>query len=116
MTQAMLDRYAMPRVNILENNEAVMIEAELPGIVKGAAEVELRDGHLFLRADRSATDRDSTVKLRERPDAGYYRVFKLSDDIDKDHVEATMEDGVLTLVLPKIETSARGRRIDISET
>ncbi|HSV24574.1 MAG TPA: Hsp20 family protein, partial [Xanthobacteraceae bacterium] len=48
----------------------------------------------------------------EYADGGYERVFTLSENIDRDRIEATLKDGVLNLVLPKAE-SARARKIEL---
>ena len=116
MMESTIERYATPRVNILESDEVVLIEAELPGVEKGAADVEMKDGQLILKAARSVSGNDSVVKLRERPDAGYYRVFKLGDSIDAEHVEASMVDGVLTVTLPKVAQKNKHRSVEITDT
>jgi HSP20 family molecular chaperone IbpA len=51
----------------------------------------------------------------EYADGDYERVFTLSENIDRDRIEATLKDGVLNLVLPKAE-SARARKIELKPT
>lgn len=96
-------RYIPPRVNIIEDNEAVTIEAELPGVSRERAEIEVRDGTLVLQARRTNGDGESTVRFRERPDADYYRVFRLGDGVDASRISARMADGVLTISVPKAD-------------
>jgi len=50
--------------------------------------------------------------VNEYADGDYERVFTLSENIDRDRIEATLKDGVLHLVLPKAE-SAKARKIEL---
>ncbi len=96
------ERYIAPRVNVVEREDAVVIEAEMPGIASGQAEVEVRDGTLYLKTQRpEAGGSEGAYRLRERWGASYYRAFELSDGIDPAKIEARMKDGVLTVTLAK---------------
>ena len=95
--------YVKPRVNVYESPESVTLEAELPGVSREGAEIEVRDGHLVLQAERSPRDREGDLRIRERSNSKYYRAFQLGDGIDTGDVSASMKDGVLVVTLPKAE-------------
>ena len=103
MTTITRERYVAPRVNVLEDADAVTIEAELPGVAQGDTEVEVRDGHLILKGDRKSNGAEGRYRVHERQNAGYYRRFALGDAIDTGKVEAKMRDGVLTVTLQKAD-------------
>lgn len=97
------DRYIAPRVNVVEQPEAVIIEAEVPGVTREHTELEVRDGALHIKAKVNGNGAGGTYRLRERVPATYYRSFQLGDAIDATRVEARLQDGVLTVTLPKSE-------------
>lgn len=107
------DRYVAPRVNIVEREDAVVIEAEVPGVSCEHTELELRDGALHIKARVNGNGAQGAFRLRERVPATYYRSFQIGDSIDTDRLEARLLDGVLTVTLPKSER-LRPRQISIN--
>ncbi|MBX7257085.1 MAG: Hsp20/alpha crystallin family protein [Candidatus Hydrogenedentes bacterium] len=105
--------YMMPRVNIMEKADEVIIEAELPGVSKDGTQIEVKDNELTLTGHRKVSENDGRIHLRERAQADYRRVFALSRAIDTSRVEAEMKDGVLTLRLPKRD-EVKPRRISVN--
>lgn len=103
MTTTTRERYVAPRVNVLEDAEAVTIEAEFPGVAQDDAEVEVRDGNLILRGDRKSNGAEGLYRVHERQNAGFYRSFALGEAIDTGKVDAKMSDGVLTVTLQKVD-------------
>ncbi|MDZ4860432.1 MAG: Hsp20/alpha crystallin family protein [Candidatus Hydrogenedentes bacterium] len=96
-------RYIVPRVNVVEDVDRVLIEAELPGVDKGNLALEVKEGELTLVGKRGNGHREGHFIMRERAPADYRRVFALSNAIDPSRVEAEMKDGVLTVTLHKSE-------------
>jgi HSP20 family protein len=97
------ERYIAPRVNVVEREDAVVIEAEVPGVSREQAEIEVRDGVLHLKAHAGAPANGGAYRIQERTGASYYRTFKLGDAIDSSKIDAKLKDGVLTLTLGKSE-------------
>ena len=93
-----------PPVNIFEFEEEFILQAEMPGVNKDGVEVKLADGSLTLygRVIRHQGSGESYV-AREIDEGNYYRVFRVSDSIDVEKIKANMNDGLLTLTLPKHE-------------
>ena len=104
-----------PRLDLLENDEAYMIEVDLPGVPKGEVNVSYHDGVLSISGDRAmkeVSEKDNCVRV-ERAYGRFYRSFNLPKKIDEGHIEATYADGVLSVHVPKSEDS-KPRRISIS--
>ena len=103
MSSATKQCYITPRVNIVEDDQNVHIEAELPGVNKSGIEIEVRDGELSLKGRREVRTNNGTLRLAERANAGYWRVFTLGNGVQPDKITAEMIDGVLKLTVPKAE-------------
>jgi HSP20 family protein len=97
------ERYIAPRVNVVEREDAVVIEAEVPGVTREKAEIEVRDGVLHLKAHTNAPANGGAYRIQERAGASYYRTFRLGEAIDTSKIDAQLKDGVLTLTLAKSE-------------
>lgn len=94
-----------PVVDIYENEDAIVIKAELPGIDKKDIKVDLKDRVLTLEGERS---RENEVKKedyyrKERAFGRFQRSFTLSAEIDPEKIKAEFKDGVLKVEIPKPE-------------
>ena len=107
------ERLIAPRVNVVEREDALVVEAEVPGVTRDHAQIEVRDGTLHITARVNGNGATGAYRLRERVPATYYRRFQLGDTIDTEKVEASLKDGVLTVTLPKSER-LRPRQISIN--
>jgi HSP20 family protein len=107
------ERLIAPRVNVVEREDAVVVEAEVPGVSREHAEIEVKDGALHITARVNGNGSTGAYRLRERIPATYYRRFQLGDTIDTAKVEASLKDGVLTVTLPKSER-LRARQIAVN--
>ena len=105
-------RYVTPRVNIIEHPETVTLEVELPGVPKDGVDLEIKDNELTITGRRKHHE-EAPLRIAERPSADFRRVFTLSRAIDRDKVDAQMENGLLTVTLHKAE-SLRPRKIQIN--
>jgi HSP20 family molecular chaperone IbpA len=102
-----------PNVEIRETEDAIWLWADLPGVDEESVDVNVDGGMLSVRADVKADDyADLTPVYTEYNVGRFERRFRLSTEVDPDHIEARLRDGVLELQLPKAE-EARPRRIPI---
>jgi len=106
--------YLVPRVDIVETKDAYRLEAEMPGVNKQGLEVLLDNNELTILGRRSAPVLDANYLYRESKTADYRRVFELDPAIDSAKIDARMEQGVLTLVLPKSE-HVKPRKVVVTE-
>lgn len=102
-----------PRVDIYETDEGLTVLAEMPGVDKDGLVIDLKDYTLTLRgAVQPAQAEGRSVVHREYEVGDYFRQFALSEVIDQAGIAASLKDGVLTLVLPKVEP-AKPRKIEV---
>ena len=103
----------LPPADIYETHNSIVVMAEMPGVPPDGVEITLERRVLTIRG-RSATNEHAGYQrvYNEYTDGDYERVFTLSENIDRDRIEATLKDGVLHLTLPKAE-AARARRIEL---
>ena len=97
------ERQYLPAVDIHETGEAVIVEAEMPGIAKEGVELHLEDGILTIFAGMPAGKTESAEIMlhREYESGNYLRRFSVAESIDQEKISAVMTDGILTLTLPK---------------
>jgi HSP20 family protein len=102
-----------PDVDIVEQKDAFLVSADLPGVDERGVEVRLENGLLSIdAAPREAQDAAWTPLYAEYRTGGYHREFALSDAIDVNAIEAKLVDGVLRLRLPK-RSEARARQVAV---
>ena len=101
--QAARQEYLLPNVNICETKDGYVLEAEMPGVTKDGLEITLEGNEITILGHRQAEATTGELLFRERRLVDYRRVFELDPAIDTARVSAKMEQGVLTLSLPKSE-------------
>ena len=106
-------RVFVPRSDIYELEDQIVIVADVPGASEDSIEVTLEKNVLTLSAfvDQTAPE-GYALKLAEYEVGDYQRSFRLSNEIDREKIEATVKDGVLRLFLPKAG-EARARKISV---
>jgi HSP20 family protein len=93
---------AWPPTNVYEAKEAFIVKAEVPGLAEKDVSVSVEDDALVLRGERkSAVPEGYKVHLRERDSVAFTRKLALPARVDVDGVTAAINDGVLTVTLPK---------------
>jgi len=102
-TPARREEYVVPEVNIFETKDGYVVEAEMPGVSKEGLAVTLDGNEIAITGRRSIENITGQALLHERPTADYRRVFELDPAIDTSRISARMDQGVLTLALPKSE-------------
>jgi HSP20 family protein len=104
-----------PPVDIYDTDDALVLNAELPGISKDAVSIEVHNNTLTLRGERKheAAVQEENYHRVERAYGTFQRAFVLPTMVDQEKVQATFKDGILELRLPKLE-SAKPRRIAIT--
>ncbi len=99
--------YATPSVDIFENNDEILVVAELPGVSPEKLRIEFHDQQLTIEGEQSPFDREKALGLEFLP-THYRRVFQVQQRVDVDKIAAKLEQGVATIHLPKApETKAR---------
>ena len=102
-----------PAVNVWEDNENLFVEAEVPGVKPEDLDVTVVGDELTLKGQRpEEAETEGAFHRRERGVGSFTRIVRLSSEVDADRVNASLNDGVLLLTLPKAE-SAKPRKIKV---
>jgi HSP20 family protein len=99
--------YATPIVDVESTSESVVLRAEVPGVSKAGIEVTVENGNLILVGRRQPLNVSGEPVYLERRPTHYRRVYELDPGIDADKITARVEDGVLTVTLPKADSVKR---------
>lgn len=106
-------RVFVPAVDIYETPEALVVVADMPGVSADRVSLDLKENHLIISGEIShPLGEGETLLIQEYQVGDYYREFHLGELIDKNRIEASMNDGVLKLTLAKAE-KAKPRKIEI---
>ncbi len=92
-----------PRLDVSENDAALEVVADLPGLEKQDINVTIEDDLLVIKGERKAEKEVKGKKVHtvERRSGAFYRALRLPVEVETDKIEAAFKDGVLTLKLPK---------------
>ena len=104
--------YYAPQVDIYETPEGITLLADLPGVDKADLDIDVRDNKLTITGLVKSPDKRFKPVYSEYGIGGYTRSFQLGQAIDQRNISASMESGVLTLVLQKSDR-LRPRKIAI---
>ena len=106
-------RFYVPPTDVWETEDALAVAMEVPGVARDAVEIELKEGVLRVEARVDPAKYEGLEPVYTEYGVGHWaRSFSLSDKVDRERIGAQLEDGVLTLTLPKT-AEARPRRIAV---
>jgi HSP20 family protein len=103
----------IPAVDIFETEEALTMMAEMPGVDQQGLHIDLKDNQISILGEVAEfpVTQERTL-LKEFETGRFFRQFNLSEVIDQSKISAHLKNGVLKVVLPKIE-KAKPRRIEV---
>ena len=104
-------RQVTPLVDIYENDDEILLHAEMPGVKKDDIMVNIDNGNLTLSGVRTLTV-EGAAEWEEFGNVEYQRAFSVPQTIEVNKVKAELKDGILALHLPKSE-AAKPRQIEI---
>ena len=106
-------RGAVPALDIHEDAERLVVEADVPGLTMSDLDISIESGGLTIQGGRKPVEHEgATVHRRERGTGEFKRVLSLPIDVDVEQVEAVLANGVLTVTLPKA-ADAKVRKIEV---
>ncbi len=106
-------RVYIPRVDIYETGDTVVLLADMPGVNEDDVDITLEKNVLTITGYVGARERDDySLAYSEYSEGDYERTFALSDEVDRNNIEAVMKNGVLKLTLPKAE-EMKARKIAV---
>lgn len=101
-----------PLADVEETTDAYLVEIELPGVKRGDVDIEVAGPRVTVHGERKERERAGILRRRERTVGRFHCEVTLPGDVDDGGVEAYLDEGVLTVRLPKTEAE-RPRRIEI---
>lgn len=104
-------------MDVVKKGDNYEVNASLPGINPKDIDVTVEDNVLTIRAERKSetgTD-DAKYLVRERTSGSYYRALRLPDTIDTEKIESHIDNGVLTVTMPKAEEKKK-KQIQVKVT
>jgi HSP20 family molecular chaperone IbpA len=106
-------RTYVPRADIYEKEDGILVLADLPGVDENSLDIVLEKGVLTIDGQASQVWPEGYNLAHYEYDVGnYHRAFKLSEEVDQDKIEATIKNGVLTLSMP-FAAGPRTRKIQV---
>ena len=95
----------MPPVDINEDNVSFILTADIPGLSKSEIDISVENNTLKLSGTREHknTDEGTEYHYQERNHGKFFRSFKLPLTVDENNISAAFKNGILTVILPKIE-------------
>jgi HSP20 family protein len=104
--------YVAPEVNIFETKDGYVVEAEMPGVNKEGLEITVEGNELTIVGHRNSEQVNGQTLFRERRLTDYRRSFELDPAIDTSKVTAKIDQGIVTVSLPKSE-KVKPRKITV---
>jgi HSP20 family protein len=106
------DQWA-PSVEIFEEEKFFSVSLDVPGMKPAEIDIEIKDNRLFVSGERKTNVDQEKVLRSERRYGKFSRIFTLPQDVNTEAIEARFEEGVLTVVLPKV-AKAQPKKITIT--
>jgi len=110
-TQA--EQFVAPPASVIEAADGYTLEVEMPGVNKDGLDISVENNELTIVGRRSLTTLEGTLIHHESRPENFRRTFELDPSIDADKISAKIDQGLMTLTLPKTE-HVKPRKIAVS--
>jgi HSP20 family protein len=107
------EQFIAPPASVRESPEGYMLDIEMPGVKKDGLDISIEDNELMIIGRRSLPAMEGTLIHRESRSENFRRTFELDPSIDAGKISAKVEQGLVTLTLPKAE-HVKPRKITVS--
>jgi HSP20 family protein len=111
--RAQVDQFIAPPASVIEAGEGYTLELEMPGVTKDGLDISVENNELTVVGRRSFPTVQGTLIHHESRADNFRRTFELDPSIDADKISAKIEQGLVTLTLPKAE-HVKPRKISVS--
>jgi HSP20 family protein len=97
--------FRTPSTDVVDHGDKYEVCVEMPGIPKNDINIEVTPNSIEISAEHQESEEEEKKNWlrRERSSMSYYRSFELPEEIKSDEVDAEFKDGILTVMLPKVE-------------
>ena len=107
------EQFVTPPASVTEIGDGYMLEIEMPGVKKDGLEISVENNELTIVGRRSLPSPEGTLIHRESRPENFRRMFELDPSIDANKISAKIDQGLVTLTLPKAE-HVKPRKITVS--
>ena len=107
------EQFVMPAASVMEDGESYLLKVEMPGVNKEGLDISVENNELTITGRRSLPAIEGTLVHRESRSENFRRVFELDSSINTGKISAKIDQGVLTLTLPKAE-EVKPRKITVA--
>jgi HSP20 family protein len=107
------EQFITPPASVTEIADGYMLEIEMPGVKKDGLEISVENNELTIIGRRSLPVVEGTLIHRESRPENFRRAFEIDPSIDADKISAKIDQGLVTLTLPKAE-HVKPRKIAVS--
>jgi len=111
--QGQTKHFVTPVASVTEDSDAYQLKVEMPGVNKEGLEISVENNELSIIGRRTLPPIEGTIIHRESRPENFRRVFELDPSIDTGKIAARMDQGILTLTLPKAE-QVKPRKITVN--
>ena len=111
--QRRAEQFVTPVASVVEDGDAYLLKLEMPGVNKEGLEISVENNELTIIGRRDLAQVEGTLIHRESRTEDFRRVFEFDPSIDTSKISARIDQGVLTLTLPKAE-QVKPRKIAVS--
>jgi len=111
--QQRTEQFISPVASVVENGDVYTLNVEMPGVNKEGLEISVENNELTIVGRRSLPQVEGTLVHRESRTENFRRAFELDPSIDTSKIAARIDQGVLSLTLPKAE-QVKPRKITVS--
>ena|SRR5438067_8584024 len=106
------EQFVMPAASVTENGDSYLLQVEMPGVNKEGLDISVENNELTITGRRSLPAVEGTLIHRESRSENFRRAFELDPSVNTAKIGAKIEQGVLTLTLPKAE-QVKPRKITV---
>src|ERR1041385_780966 len=107
------EQFITPPASVTEVGDGYMLEIEMPGVKKDGLEIAVENNELTIIGRRSVPAAEGTLVHRESRPENFRRMFELDPSIDAEKISAKIDQGLVTVTLPKAE-HVKPRKITVS--
>jgi len=111
--RAQTEQFVAPSASVIEASDGYTLELEMPGVTKDGLDISVENNELAIVGQRSLPKIEGTLVHHESRPENFRRTFELDPSIDGDKISAKVEQGLVTLTLPKAE-HVKPRKITVS--
>ena len=106
------ERQLAARYNIYKKGYQMILEMEMPGVTKTDLDVQVTGDHLIVKGGKNTGIQGGEYRVHEIKEGVYRNMFTLDDTIDKNKIEATVKNGIVSITLD-IRESEKSKKIEI---